>query len=108
MTAIPDNTTDTRSLRDALGRFTTGVAVVTARGGEGPPIGMTINSFSSVSLDPPLVLFSIDKRAARLEAFRAADCYAINVLAGHQRDLSARFARAPADRWDDLECFPSG
>jgi flavin reductase (DIM6/NTAB) family NADH-FMN oxidoreductase RutF len=98
---------DTRALRDALGRFTTGVAVVTADCGSGAPIGLTINSFSSVSLDPPLVLFSIHKRAARLAAFRAATGYTINVLAGHQQELSTRFARSPADLWEGVEISPS-
>lgn len=95
--------TPARKLRDALGRFTTGVAVVTANTPGHPPIGMTINSFSSVSLDPPLVLFSIDRKAHSLDHFRAARDYAINVLAGHQRDLSLRFTRPLTASWDDIE-----
>jgi flavin reductase (DIM6/NTAB) family NADH-FMN oxidoreductase RutF len=97
---------DTRGLRDALGRFTTGVAVVTADTDGGAPIGLTINSFSSVSLDPPLVLFSIGKRAKRLEALRASTAYTINVLAGHQQDLSRRFARPLDDLWNGVEIHP--
>ena len=94
-----NDTLDPRALRVALGHFATGVAVVTASAASGPPIGMTVNSFSSVSLDPPLILFSIDKRAFSLDAFRAARGFAVNVLSGHQRELSARFAHALSDKW---------
>lgn len=93
----------TRDLRNAMGRFATGVAVVTASTPGHPPIGMTINSFSSVSLEPPLVLFSIDKKAHSLTRFREAEDFAINVLAGHQRELSARFTRPLSANWDDIE-----
>lgn len=78
--------------REALGRFATGVAVATCAGtGEGP-VGVTINSFSSVSLDPPLVLWCLDKASDRRDAFLASDHFAINVLARAQQALSVRFA----------------
>jgi len=84
-----------RSLRNALGSFTTGVTVVTAMGPHGPT-GMTVNSFTSVSLDPPLVLWSPAKSSARHGLFIAAHHYAIHVLGADQDHLSARFTRGGA------------
>ncbi|KXF75981.1 flavin oxidoreductase [Paramesorhizobium deserti] len=92
-----------RSFRDALGSFTTGVTVVTALGPHGP-MGMTVNSFASVSLDPPLVLWSPAKSSTRHDLFTAADYYAIHVLSADQNDLSVRFTRGGAGfaglEWD--------
>ncbi len=79
--------------RRALGRFATGVAVVTARDAHGP-IGMTANSFASVSLSPPLVLWSPAKSSKRHDAFVAADTFAINVLGAGQRALCDHFTRS--------------
>lgn len=79
--------TDTRSFRDALGRYPTGVAIVTAYDG-GQAVGMTVNSFASVSLDPPLVLWSLDRGTTRFDLFRGARTYAVNVLAGDQAGLA--------------------
>ncbi|MHA6288488.1 flavin reductase family protein [Maricaulis sp. CAU 1757] len=79
--------TDIRSLRDALGRYPTGVAVVTAHV-EGQAVGMTINSFASVSLKPPLVLWSVELGTDRYKLFRNAETYAINVLAADQAALA--------------------
>ncbi len=81
-----------RAFRDALGRFATGVTVVTAATPEGP-VGITANSFASVSLDPPLVLWSPAKSSSRFGLFAAAEHFAIHVLGGDQRDLAARFVR---------------
>jgi len=83
----------TRALRDALGRYATGVSVVTATGPSGP-VGITANSFTSVSLDPALVLWCPARRSARFSAFAAAGHYAIHVLAADQLDLSLHFARS--------------
>jgi flavin reductase (DIM6/NTAB) family NADH-FMN oxidoreductase RutF len=94
---------DQRRLRNALGEFATGVVVVTANGPDCTPVGMTMSSFNAVSLDPPLVLFSIGKQANSLSAFAAAESYVINVLAGHQEDLSNRFARPLSDKWAGLD-----
>lgn len=94
---------DPRLFRQALGRFATGVCVVTAGTGDGERLGMTVNSFSSVSLDPPLVLFSIASAAKGIEGWRSARHYAVNVLAGNQQDISNRFARALTDKWEGLE-----
>ncbi|WP_095588975.1 flavin reductase family protein [Actibacterium ureilyticum] len=82
-----------RALRDAMGRFATGVTIVTARTADGP-LGITANSFTSVSLDPPLVLWSPAKRSARCAAFCAAPEFAIHVLAADQAPLAMQFARS--------------
>ncbi len=89
---------DPRIFRRALGNFATGVTVVTARAGD-DMVGVTANSFSSVSLDPPLILWSIDKRSGSLPVFRRATHFAINVLAMDQIELSNRFARPSEDRY---------
>jgi flavin reductase (DIM6/NTAB) family NADH-FMN oxidoreductase RutF len=81
-----------RAFRNALGAFTTGVTVVSAMTREGPT-GMTVNSFASVSLDPPLVLWSAARNSARHGVFTGADHYAIHVLGADQHQLSARFTR---------------
>ncbi|HEX7891812.1 MAG TPA: flavin reductase [Ramlibacter sp.] len=88
---------DPREFRRALGTFPTGVAIITTRGPDGRPVGLTCNSFSSVSLDPPLVLWSLRTSSKSLAAFRAASCFAINVLAEDQGKLSARFASGTVD-----------
>ncbi|MBK5947044.1 flavin oxidoreductase [Rhodobacter veldkampii DSM 11550] len=85
-----------RALRDALGRFATGVTIVTARDADGAGVGITVNSFASVSLDPPLVLWSVAKSSNRHDLFAAADAFAIHVLGADQAGLCARFARQGA------------
>jgi flavin reductase (DIM6/NTAB) family NADH-FMN oxidoreductase RutF len=82
----------TREFRTALGRFATGVTVITAQGPDGP-VGITANSFASLSLDPPLVLWSPAKTASRFNAFVESRHYAIHVLAAEQADLCNHFAR---------------
>ncbi len=81
-----------RDYRDALGRFPTGVALITLMADD-RALAMTINSFSSVSLDPPLILWSVDHRSSRYEVFRDAPRFAINVLAADQESLSNACAR---------------
>ncbi len=88
-----------QEFRTALGMFATGVTIVTARTAEGKVIGLTANSFNSVSLDPPLVLWSLSQAAASLPAFRAGSHYAINVLAADQKMLAERFALKGLDRF---------
>jgi 4-hydroxyphenylacetate 3-hydroxylase, reductase component len=90
---------DAKTLRSALGRFTTGVTIATCRDLDGRPIGLTCNSFNSLSLDPPLVLWSLRAGSPALPAFRAASHFAINVLAEAQVGLSRRFASAVPDRF---------
>ena len=81
-----------RDLRATLGRFPTGVTIVTALAQNGRPTGVTISSFNSVSLDPPLILWSLSQHSPKLDDFRHAERYAINVLSAGQRALSDRFA----------------
>lgn len=90
------------SFRRALGSFPTGVAIVTAAV-DGERAGMTVNSFSSVSLSPPLVQFSIDRKARSLDIWQKADHFAIHILAEHHIDLSNQFAKSLADKWADLD-----
>jgi flavin reductase (DIM6/NTAB) family NADH-FMN oxidoreductase RutF len=90
---------DQRAFRDVLGCFATGVTIVTTLDPEGRLLGITANSFSSVSLDPPLVLFSLARKAYSFEAFRRSRHFAVNVLAADQSELSDTFARALADKW---------
>jgi flavin reductase (DIM6/NTAB) family NADH-FMN oxidoreductase RutF len=85
--------------RAALGMFATGVTVVTARGPDGAPVGLTANSFNSVSLSPPLVLWSLSRKAGTMPAFRAGSHYAINILAADQRELAERFAGKAEERF---------
>lgn len=81
-----------RAFRDALGLYATGVTVITTGSAQGP-VGITANSFASVSLDPPLVLWSPAKTSSRFDAFEAAEHYAIHVLAEDQTNLCGRFSR---------------
>ena len=92
--------------RAALGMFATGVTIVTARTPDGELVGLTANSFNSVSLDPPLVLWSLSQRSASMEVFRAGSHYAINVLAAEQQDLAQRFASPTGDRWSGTAWRP--
>lgn len=93
---------DARALRRALGNFATGVTVVTATAPDGERAGVTANSFNSVSLDPPLVLWSLDKRSASNAVFEQAGHFVVHVLAADQIELSNRFARAGADKFAGL------
>ena len=88
-----------QEFRAALGMFATGVTIVTARTADGQVIGLTANSFNSVSLTPPLVLWSLSRAAASMAVFAAGSHYAINVLAADQKRLAERFAMKGADRW---------
>jgi unspecific monooxygenase len=93
-----------RAFRDALGQFATGVTVVTAGGADGKPVGVTINSLASVSLAPPLVVWSLARTSASLPSFCAAPCHAINVLASTQEAVCRRFATGGIDRFAGTEC----
>ncbi|HEY4439625.1 MAG TPA: flavin reductase family protein [Candidatus Elarobacter sp.] len=92
-------TADPRDLRNALGTFATGVAIITTRDSDGRLFGLTGNSFSSVSLEPPLVLWSLSNTAPSLAAFRAATHFGVNVLGEEHRTLANRFARGHADKF---------
>ena len=97
-------TIDSKQFRKALGSFTTGVTVVTTRGVEGEDVGLTANSFNSVSLDPPMVLWSLDRKSSKAAAFMAADHFAVHILASDQEHVSNRFAKRGIDR---LPALPS-
>ena len=92
----------TPDFRAALGMFATGVTVVTALGADGMPIGLTANSFNSVSLAPPLVLWSLARSAGSMPAFERGSHYAINILAAEQHLLAERFAAKVADRFANV------
>ncbi len=89
--------------RTALGMFATGVTIVTARSSEGALIGLTANSFNSVSLTPPLVLWSLAQSAASMGAFSTGTHYAINILSAEQHDLARQFAAQGADRFQGVQ-----
>jgi flavin reductase (DIM6/NTAB) family NADH-FMN oxidoreductase RutF len=88
--------------RRACGRFATGVSIAGVVDAQGTPHGLTVNSFTSVSLDPPLVLIAVAHAASVMEAFREARFFTVNVLSAAQRELSDRFARKGQDRFDGL------
>ena len=100
---------DPVSLRDALGHFATGVVVVTAPGltEADKPVGITVNSFTSISLEPPLVLFSAARKLHSLPALMAAKHFGINLLQHEQRHVSSRFAAAQSQKWDGI-AFEAG
>ena len=95
---------DPGEYRRALGCFATGVAVVTALDKNGVRVGITINSFNSVSLRPPLVLWSVAAESQNADVFVEAEHFAVNVLAMHQRDICERFAASGKNKFDDLDC----
>ncbi len=103
------STVDLRRLRQALGSFPTGVCLVTTVGADGKREGMTINSFASVSLTPPLVLWSVRDEARSAEVFIHTRHFVINVLAAQHRDLAMHFARPAVDKFAAHEAqFRSG
>src|SRR6516225_9748449 len=93
---------DLRAFRRTLGQFATGVTIITACVDD-RLAGVTANSFTSVSLDPPLVLWSLESKAQSLPVFREASHFAVNVLAADQVDLSTRFARSVADKFSSVD-----
>lgn len=97
---------DRESFRRACAKFATGIAVAAVIGKDGVPRGLTANSFTSVSLSPPLVLVCVDVSSGVLPHFRASSFFAINILNEHQRHLSTRFARKGHDRFTGVEWMP--
>ncbi|MCC5858981.1 MAG: flavin reductase family protein [Ectothiorhodospiraceae bacterium] len=91
-----------RQLRDALGAFSTGVTVVTTRAADGSPVGMTVNSFTTVSLEPPLVLWSAHRGVDPFDAFVSADHYAVHVLHAGQQGIADHFARSIRDKFTGI------
>ena len=88
--------------RQALGQFATGITIATTLDKDGVPHGLTVNSFNSVSLDPPLVLWSLNKESHQLDAFSNSGFYGISVLAEGQMDISNRFAAFVEDRFEGV------
>jgi 4-hydroxyphenylacetate 3-hydroxylase, reductase component len=93
---------DPRALRNTLGQFATGVTVITTVGPDGAFVGLTANSFSALSLDPPLILWSLRRASPSLAAFEAEDRFVINVLSEAQVDISRRFASPVPDKFDGV------
>lgn len=90
---------DPKALRGALGRYATGVTITTCRAPDGHPVGLTVNSFNALSLEPPLVLWSLRTSSPSMAAFRQSGHFAVNVLAADQVELSRRFASPVTDRF---------
>lgn len=97
------NAIDARELRNALSTFATGVTVVTCKDAEGNPVGATASSFNSVSMDPPLVLWSVTKSILSANAFINAEEFVINVLASDQTEISNGFARSGEDKFAGID-----
>ncbi|MGI9294957.1 MAG: flavin reductase family protein [Pseudomonadales bacterium] len=95
-------TQDSRALRDTLGQFPTGVAVVTALAANGRPVGMTINSFNSISMTPPLVAWCVDRRAISYQTFARTRQFTISLLAEEQLELAQRFAIRGEDKFHGI------
>lgn len=92
---------DDRTFRNIVGNFTTGVTVITTKDGN-KPVGFTANSFTSLSLNPKLVLFCLDKKASSYQTFMEAEHFAINILASDQIDISKQFATSGIDRFQGI------
>jgi flavin reductase (DIM6/NTAB) family NADH-FMN oxidoreductase RutF len=103
---LANTNTAPRELRNALGRFATGVTVITTRTSSGRMEGLTVNSFSAVSLDPPLVLWSLRREAPSLPSFVETGWFAINVLGVSQHHHSRRFAITSPDKFADVDWVP--
>jgi flavin reductase (DIM6/NTAB) family NADH-FMN oxidoreductase RutF len=98
---LTDELPGSQALRSALGRFATGVTIITCRDAAGEPIGLTANSFAALSLAPPLVLWSLRRASPSLAAFETAQHFAVNVLAETQVDLSRRFASPQSGKFEE-------
>src|SRR5438309_9937659 len=97
---------DPRDFRNALGTFATGVTVITAAAPDGRPVGLTCNSFASVSLNPPLVLWSLVIYSPNLSVFQDASHFAVNVLGASQQALSTQFATPSDDKFAGVDWTP--
>jgi len=91
-----------KDLRRALGCFPTGIAIVTTENEAGDPIGLTVNSFNSVSLDPPLIIWSISLSAPSINAFRYNKSFAVNILSSDQKDLCQKFSTPSTDKFNGI------
>ncbi|MFB4162310.1 flavin reductase family protein [Alteribacillus sp. JSM 102045] len=93
----------TSKFKEVMGNYPTGVTIVTTADDEGSPVGLTVNSFASVSLDPLLILWSIDHRVSTIDIFRSSDKFAVHVLAGDQTELCNLFASKGIDRFNNCD-----
>lgn len=98
---------DTRELRNAFGCFATGITVVTALDEDGDGVGLTVNSFSSLSLDPPLVLWSIDRRSTTFTVFNTSPYFVISVLSSDGAPVASRFAMKGGHRTEGIDIVPT-
>lgn len=97
---------DARTLRQAFGCFPTGVTIVSTRGPDGVFVGLTVSSFTSLSLDPPLILWALSSRSSSLRAFETSERFAVNILADDQVAISQRFASSSRDKFHGIETHP--
>jgi flavin reductase (DIM6/NTAB) family NADH-FMN oxidoreductase RutF len=97
---------DPREFRNALGTYATGVTIITAAGSDGKPYGLTCNSFASVSLNPPLVLWSLVRYSSSLNVFQNASHFAVNVLGASQQALANKFAKSSDEKFVGVEWSP--
>jgi flavin reductase (DIM6/NTAB) family NADH-FMN oxidoreductase RutF len=103
---LENNAIDKQLFRRACGQFPTGVTVTTVLGRDGAPYGITVSSFTSVSLTPPLVLVCVDHRSHLIEHFQDGCSFGINVLCERQQDMSQRFSRNGPDRFESVSWYP--
>lgn len=95
---------DSREFRNALGNFATGVTIVTAKGDNGELVGITASSFNSVSLEPPLILWSLDRNSTSLQTIELASHFCVHILSDEQSDECMAFAKSGADKFAELDC----
>ena len=100
---MPETPFDTREFRNALGNFATGVTIITAKGPKGELVGVTANSFNSVSLDPPLVLWSIDKSSPSLKILEDSSYFCVHILREDQGEQCMAFAKSGSDKFGSVE-----
>ena len=96
-------TVDAKEFRNTVGCFATGITVITTLEADGAPVGLTANSFTSLSLDPPMVLFCLDRKIQSIDAFIVGGVFAINILSAQQKEVSERFAESGPEKWIGFE-----
>jgi flavin reductase (DIM6/NTAB) family NADH-FMN oxidoreductase RutF len=97
---------DPKELRRLMGQFATGVTVITTKGADGTPYGLTANAFTSLSLDPPLCLVCVDRKAESFAHFYDSKVFTVNILTTAQEELSNRFAKSGGDKFSGIETVP--
>ena len=96
-------TVDSKEFRNTVGCFATGITVITTLEADGTPVGLTANSFTSLSLDPPMVLFCLDRKIQSFDAFIVGGGFGINILSAEQKEVSKRFAESGPEKWVGFE-----